>query len=194
MAGCSEGIVYVLVHVYGGDMQVLRASLCRGDLGATITPEMHREPGTYGIMEISLIGSAPCPPNWPNCHEPCHHVAEADPVHIEREVKAMKKPNWKTSLVGIVTCLLPLAMIWAPAEYEAKVQATAGRRSSSGRTSLTQIEFLAATAAAEWIKTDQEVEVVNQPLAAHPNDEVRVADRALGELAFLSVHSRQFGS
>jgi hypothetical protein len=44
---------------------------------------------------------------------------------IERDVKGMTKKNWKTSLVGAITCLIALATIWAPSNYQGKIAATA---------------------------------------------------------------------
>jgi len=32
--------------------------------------------------------------------------------------------NWKTNLTGILTCVMALALIWAPSQYQPKIQAT----------------------------------------------------------------------
>lgn len=44
---------------------------------------------------------------------------------IEDDVKHMTKANWQTTLVGVVTCVVALATIWAPVEYQGKIAATA---------------------------------------------------------------------
>ncbi len=51
---------------------------------------------------------------------------------IEKDAKTMTKMNWKTSLVGIVTCVIALATIWAPADYQGKIQATAAALAGVG--------------------------------------------------------------
>lgn len=43
---------------------------------------------------------------------------------LEKDVKTMNKTNWKTSLAGAIVCALALAKIWAPADYQQKIQET----------------------------------------------------------------------
>jgi hypothetical protein len=44
---------------------------------------------------------------------------------IEVEVHGMNKTNWKTTIVGIITCGLALAQIWLPKEYQERINGTA---------------------------------------------------------------------
>ena len=44
---------------------------------------------------------------------------------IEKDAKTMNRTNWKTTLVGIISCGIALATIWAPPQYQTKIAATA---------------------------------------------------------------------
>lgn len=57
---------------------------------------------------------------------PLVRLLRSKPVvdELQRTVKGMNKSNWKTSLPGVLTCVLALALIWAPPEYREKLLAT----------------------------------------------------------------------
>lgn len=44
---------------------------------------------------------------------------------IEKDAKGMNKANWKTTVVGIISAGIALSQIWAPAQYQGKINATA---------------------------------------------------------------------
>lgn len=47
-------------------------------------------------------------------------------TEIEKDINTMKPSNWKTNVTGILTAVVALALLWAPTQYQAKIQATAG--------------------------------------------------------------------
>lgn len=51
---------------------------------------------------------------------------------IEGDFKSMNKSNWKTTIVGVITCGIALATIWAPSSYQGKIQATAAALAGVG--------------------------------------------------------------
>lgn len=46
-------------------------------------------------------------------------------TEVEKDINSMNKSNWKTNLTGILTAVFALALLWAPAQYQEKIQATA---------------------------------------------------------------------
>jgi hypothetical protein len=40
---------------------------------------------------------------------------------IQKDLNNMSQTNWKTSLFGIISCVIALALIWAPAEFQQKL-------------------------------------------------------------------------
>ncbi len=52
---------------------------------------------------------------------------------IETLSEGLTMKNWKTSLAGIASCLVALGLIWAPPEYQPKIQATAAALAGRAR-------------------------------------------------------------
>lgn len=51
---------------------------------------------------------------------------------LEKDVTTMNKSNWRTNAIGIITLLLGLAGLWAPANMQSKVQATTALFAGAG--------------------------------------------------------------
>ena len=51
---------------------------------------------------------------------------------LQSLAKGITMQNWKTSLCGIATCLITLGLIWAPAQYQSKIHATAAALAGVG--------------------------------------------------------------
>jgi hypothetical protein len=43
---------------------------------------------------------------------------------VQKAINSMNKTNWKTNTFGIISCLLAVAVIWAPPEYVHKLMST----------------------------------------------------------------------
>lgn len=51
---------------------------------------------------------------------------------LEKDVNTMNKSNWRTNLIGAITLVIALATIWAPAQFQSKIQATAAALAGAG--------------------------------------------------------------
>lgn len=51
---------------------------------------------------------------------------------IQKEINGMTKSNWKTNLMGIITLVMGLASLWAPTQYQGKIQQTSALFAGAG--------------------------------------------------------------